>query len=441
MVDIEDMTNPVKIGESLDTILKDEKSVFIRVDTAIADFTKLANYNLCIFTKKATVKVPLQEQLNSFVDLLKETLFTPGRTLIAWDIKPLLTYLRFHVPNNLDGIRTEHILDLRLLEQFSSVTAPPPTSWIEAMKRAQAVTKPAALRIHKLLHRPLATSVIPDLETWGVVDLNRRRTVFPCYNIEGQVTGRLSSYHPFDRAINSHSLAAEQKEILEPRPPHTTFVQFDFRAMEVGMLQWLSEDKLLGEILADEKKDIYEEVFKIITGSNEASSEDRALAKSIFLPVFYGLQAYALAERIGVNQDMAQSIIDLVSEKFSTAWTWVEEQQQAAKESGQSTDFFGRIHKTAEKDYLARQFSIAAPAAAVCLEKLISLHRALDRKKARIVFSVHDAYFLSTYRVVIKEVIGVARKVLEEESALCPGLKIRTKCEAGKNLVKLVKAY
>jgi hypothetical protein len=90
---------------------------------------------------------------------------------------------------------------------------------------------------------------------------------------------------------------------------------------------------------------------------------------------------------------------------------------------------------------VARHFVIAAPAAAVCLDKLIQLDKALDPQKAKLVFSIHDGYLLSTTKPQIQEVATIAKKVLESESSLCPGLKIGTKCEAGKNLTKLVKVY
>ena len=45
-------------------------------------------------------------------------------------------------------------------------------------------------------------------------------------------------------------------------------MMFDFRNMEVNMLQWLSKDERLGEIVAKEN-DVYSAIYEVVTGKRE----------------------------------------------------------------------------------------------------------------------------------------------------------------------------
>jgi len=435
------MIDPFLIGEHLFSILDGEKTIFVKCDPPPLDFTKPSNSLLSVISKKASIKLPLNDQLDSLVGLLAFLVFCPEKTVVAWDIKPILTYLKYQCKNECyDSLHLGRVYDLKLCEAFMGKDTQPPETWVEAMRRLRPCTEnSAAWLVHRKVHVPLATRVLPDMETQGVVDDWRKKTFFPSYSVEGQVHGRMSCHLAFDRTINPHSLDDDQRAVLKPKPPHTVFVQFDYRAMEVAVLQWLSKDPALGAIIENESKDVYEEVFRIVTDSQECSKDERELAKRFFLQVFFGMQPFALSERLGVSKELAQQIIELIGQKFPVAWSWVQAQHDSAKATGRIMDIFGRVREV-EEPYLARHFSIAAPAALICLERLVKLYEAIV-DKAKLTFSIHDGYLLATNRDSLKDVVRVARKVLEDEIPLCPGMRLRTSCEAGKILSKMVRMY
>lgn len=434
------MTDPCLIGEHLASILDGEKTVFVKCEPAPLDFTKPSDSFLSVVSKKASLKVPLKEQVDNYINLLALSVFDGERTVVAWDIKPILAYFKYQGhPDAFAELRLNRLTDLKLCESFLGKDLPAPQTWVEAVKRLKACLDTPALKVHKAVHVPLASRVVPAMEAWGVVDDWRKKTVFPSYTIEGQVHGRMSCHVSFDRCVNPHSLDDDVKSVLKPKAPHSLFVQMDYRAMEVVVLQWLSKDPKLGEILANPKHDLYAEVFKIVADTEECGPEERNLAKGFFLPVFYGMQSYALSQKLGINQDLAQQIIDLIGQKFPTAWGWVQEQHDKAKATKQAVDYFGRVREV-EEPYLARHFCIAAPAALVCLERLVRLYDTLPAE-AKVVFSIHDGYVLATNRPCLNKVVAIAKEALEAESALCPGLKLRTSCEVGKSLGKMIRAY
>ena len=109
---------------------------------------------------------------------------------------------------------------------------------------------------------------------------------------------------------------------------------------------------------------------------------------------------------------------------------------QQAKTLGYAKDHFGKRRLFEEKEYLARNFSVQAPASIVCLEKLIALHKAVQGI-ARVALHIHDEFVLYVPRKAWKEVFRLVRKVLLAESELCPGLKLQVSCEAGRDLDNL----
>lgn len=434
--------DPFVIGENLVYYLEGEKTVFVKCDPNPVDFTNVADSFLSIVTKKASLKVPLKEQIDSLIGILSLVVFTADRTVVAWDIKPVLTYLKWHcTPDTYAGLNLDRLYDLKLAEAAVGVQKQAPKSWAEAVARLKVCTENAATwRLHRRLHLPLALSVIPAIETCGVVDEYQRKSLYPSYTVEGQVHGRMSCHVAFPRCVNPHSLDDGHKSVLVPKPPFDLFVQMDYRAMEARVLAWLTKDPVLTAIISDPKKDVYEEVFKLVTGSEDAGPDERTLAKRFFLPVFFGQQAFGLSEAIGVGKDTAQAIITLIAEKFPVAWAWTDQQHAEAEKTGKATDVFGRT-RTLESPHQARSNNIAAPAAAICLDKLVRLHKALDPAAARIAFSIHDGYVLAAKKDSWKQTVITARKVLEADEEQYKGLELKTSCEVGKNLGKMNKVY
>ncbi|MCU9930966.1 hypothetical protein OFL77_26910, partial [Escherichia coli] len=91
-------------------------------------FTNTAESSfISIITKKVSLKVPLKEQIDSLISLISLTVFTTDKTIIAWDIKPLLTYLKKHcLPGTFAGINTSRVYDLKLAEAACGLQKQPP---------------------------------------------------------------------------------------------------------------------------------------------------------------------------------------------------------------------------------------------------------------------------------------------------------------------------
>ncbi len=209
---------------------------------------------------------------------------------------------------------------------------------------------------------------------------------------------------------------------------------FDYRNMEVTMLQWLSGDDRLGQVLALDE-DFYKVVFKLVSNTPCDTEKKRETCKSFFLPIIYGASAGTLSKELGISQGTAESIVNSIYNLFPISLKWIQEYQDNADVV--ATDYFGRKRKfEGAKHWKVRDFAVQAPASMVCLEKLIALHNKI-KGYARIACHIHDGYVVYANKVAVKGIADMAKNVLEQDSELCPGLKLRSTCKVGATLAEL----
>jgi len=289
-------------------------------------------------------------------------------------------------------------------------------------------------KIYKKIHLPLINKILPGIETVGLINKELRREVFPAYQIEGQLNGRLLCSKVLENSFNPHTLSNEDKLNLCSRYPNDLFLHFDYRHMEVSVLQWLSGDAVLGGMI-NSGEDLYSSIFKKIFGVDCENSGQRKLCKSFFLPVVYGLSKNALSKKLGVSTSMADHIYNGICRHFKTAISWVERHQTCIADV--STDYFGRNRIFKEKKYRARNFAIQAPASLVCLDKLIKLYNLLESSDAEVVFHVHDAFVILARPLRVTSLCKDIKILLEENCEMYNGLKLKTECRVGNRLVEL----
>ncbi len=421
-------------------------SVFVKCP--VMDFTRKEPALLTILTKDREFDVILErEHLARVVDFLKVMVFKPKVTVVCWNIKALYSYTLFHTGRDLsfsdpemwriDGIPIPNepvLLDLEVVEHYNGINKRPPKTYADAMKRLKAVYPLEFLDIYKKLHLPLIKDVIPHLETTGIV--YRKDRVHAHYEIEGQENGRLKCSGQFKKSYNPHTIKPDEKPYLKTPELGSVFLYFDYKALEVRILQWLSGDKNLGRML--ESGDTYLNIFKEITGKDEINDQCRKFTKGLVLPVMFGAGARGISKRLEIKEETASRLINKLHEVFGEAFSYLKSAQDGAGD-GLITDYFGRCREiTAEDAYKARNFCIQSPAATICLYKLVCLHKVLKSyDMIKIGFSVHDGYAIFSERQDIKRVIPLSRDVLEAEDDLFPGLELHVSIEAGTRLNNL----
>lgn len=421
-----------------------DQTIYVRFEPEVFDFTdKDCKPEIKLFLQSGTnITFSLDDQNVSFIiSILKISVFAKGMKILVWDWKTLSSFILAKTKKNysIEG----SILDLKILESYAGIRSKSPKNLSEALVRLKHLVSSGIWKeiesVYKNLHIPLMTKVIPHLECAGIINVLTGSKSYAFYEIDGQENGRLRCCNAFKNGFVPHAMKPELKDNLKPRDFEELFLIFDFRAMEVFMLSWLSKDPYLQELC--QQTDIYFSLYECLMGKPPKEKNDRDLIKKIFLPVIYGQSSYMLGQRCNIPKDEAESIVNRIYSSFPVASKWIKHQEEQLQNLGFAKDVFGKRRKFDEgKEYLVRNFCVQAPAAVVCLEKLNHLYFALNGK-TDLAYTVHDGYAIYANKHNWKEVYEISKEVLLGESEFCPELKLKLTCRGGRNLndLKLIK--
>jgi hypothetical protein len=415
------------------------KNLYLYFRPEILDFTHPHNAEM-VFCQSGQkdVKIPIPtngRELVYFASQVKSALNDDGLAMMVWNLKPFASYIRKFtgIVFNVDRA----VYDLKLLAGFASIPGFP-ENYDEAEAMLQRISETDTfsqnMKWYEEVYYPLAVDVIPAVETVGLVDGRINKVAHPFYELEGQSNGRLKCNKALRHCFNPHSIGAEDRANLRPAGHDLRFISLDYRALEVCVLQWLTNDPLLTQMV-DSGVDLYSAIWEQVTGI-ACTPDFREICKESFLPVVFGMGAPKLAERLEVDMEIAKNIRDGIYSNFAVAMKWIQEQAWGAEVNGYALDYCGRKRIFTSEYYLARNFVIQSPASTYCLYKLIQLHRKLVGK-VKVVFHTHDAYCLLAGERDALQVAEQAKQVLEVPSDFFPGLAMTCKVKLGESLSKL----
>ncbi len=421
----------IQIALGLAKMTVNSSFVYLKAEPEILDFTdKSKNLKIIISSKTDEMTIPLdKDNLLNLLGILSSAIFNKDICLLCWNIKNLFSYIKYETNSDLNF--DCKVFDLKVVENFLGTQGKMPKTYNDAMVRLKNIRQDElydkSLEIYNQIHLPLITKIIPSLETEGIIDKEKRKHLHSYYEIEGQVNGRLSCHMAFKDSFNPHSIGPEERKSLRPRMKNSVFMYVDFKHMEVTTLHWLTKEKSLGDMLSSE--DFYSTFYKLLTGAECDNEDKRDLSKKMFLPVVYGQQANSLSEELNISINTAEKIISKINSLFPLTMSWLSERQK----NRICVDVLGRRRVIEDRFHRIRNFQIQSPAAIVCLEKLIKLFDAV-KDYARILCNIHDGFVLAVDKANINMVWSIAKSVLESESELCEGLKLKAAYKYGENL-------
>ncbi len=217
-------------------------------------------------------------------------------------------------------------------------------------------------------------------------------------------TGRLSSEHPnlhnipvrsdLGREFRRAFIAGEGCELLVA----------DYNQIELRVIAHLAEDP--GLIAAFEAgADIHTSTAAKVFGVEDASvtPAQRAQAKMVSYGLAYGMEAYGLAQRLGIETGEAQIILDAYFEAFPAVRDYMDRTVAEARERGYTETLFGRrrqIPELSNPNFRIRQAGerqamnagIQGLAADIFKVALVRIDAALTAQQltSRLILQVHD---------------------------------------------------
>jgi hypothetical protein len=409
----------------------EQSAIYMYADPVVPDFTTGNGFDLHVFGSGISASTEVNPKTcRNIASMLDMAITVPGKTLLAYDIKSTISYIRHYLKKGLNV--QGNLIDIRIVEKFMGKDERPPTSFVDAVARSRELMKDKSwVPLFKKLHQPLAVETIPAMETVALLDTEAKYAKWGCYEIEGQTNGRLRSYKAFDKSYLPHTLSDDQKQFLKPRGVRESFLYFDIKNCEVTVMGWLSGDAYLYDLTHGEA-DVYAAIYKDVTGDQCNSDKKREMAKLMFLSVMYGSGSKTLSEKLKINLKVAEELVARIHGRFKTTSNYMKGLQEQAKD-GPVTDKFGRKREY-ESPYIARNAVTQAAAAMACLEKLNEIHAVLKSTPARLCLSVHDGYCVVSPTDYLKDAYSKIKGVFEVDSNLCNGLRFKVGYSVGDTL-------
>jgi DNA polymerase-1 len=221
-------------------------------------------------------------------------------------------------------------------------------------------------------------------------------------------TGRLSSDQP-----NLHNIPIRSEEGRRLRRAFIpaegcSLLIADYNQIELRVIAHLADDPGLIEAF-DFGQDIHNATAARIFGvePEEVTLSQRSKAKMVSYGLAYGMEAYGLSQRLGIDVEEAAIILAAYFEAFPNVRAYMEATVAEARTKGYTQTLFGRrrpIPELAASNYRVRQAGerqamnagIQGLAADIFKVALVRLDTALEREDlaSRLILQVHDEVIL-----------------------------------------------
>jgi DNA polymerase-1 len=252
-------------------------------------------------------------------------------------------------------------------------------------------------------------------------------------------TGRLASINPNLQNIPIRTpLGAKIREAFIPRSGWK-LLSADYSQIELRVLAHVSGDPVLRDSFTS-GEDLHArtagETFGVPPA--EVSRQQRDIAKMINYGIAYGLSAFGLAHRLGLEQAAAGEIIERYFARYAKVKEWLDATIDEARRTGMVKTIFGRrryLPDINSKNPAARSAAertavntpIQGTAADLVKRAMLRVDRALAGKQAKMLLQVHDELVLEAP----PEEVAQVRPLLVEEMKKAADLAVPLEVELG----------
>ena len=271
------------------------------------------------------------------------------------------------------------------------------------------------------------------------------------FNQMAATTGRLSSDTPNLQNIPVRSDTGKTvRRAFIPRDGWT-FLVADYSQIELRVLAHMSHDPGLVEAFATEA-DIHtataSRVFSVPL--DQVTTEMRRRAKTINFGLLYGMEAFGLADRLGITRDEARHHIDEYFAQFPDVKAFMDGVVTQARNQGYTTTLFGRrryLPELKSDNFRIRQMgermALNAPvqgtAADIIKRAMIDLDAEMDRRElaSSMLLQVHDELILESPAEELEAATELVTRVMENVVELA--VPLRVDVSTGPNLAELTR--
>jgi len=240
-------------------------------------------------------------------------------------------------------------------------------------------------------------------------------------------TGRLASTNPNMQNIPIRGELGRQIRRAFIAPEDHVLISADYSQIELRVLAHLAEDQGILDAFAS-KHDFHAAIAAKVYGVEVADVQPsmRDFAKQFSFGIAYGMSAYGVSQRLGIDGEEAQAFIDAYFAQFPKVQEFLDKQVKQARVEGFTTTMFGRrrylpelgssnFRVRAMGERMALNAPIQGSAADIIKRAMIDVDRRLLESPdlGRMLLSVHDELVFEVPADRVQDATEVVRELME----------------------------
>ena len=275
--------------------------------------------------------------------------------------------------------------------------------------------------------------------TDSLLSLVNTRTgrIHTTYEQAAAATGRLSSSAPNLQNIPIRADLGRQIRRAFVAPRDNVLLSADYSQIELRVLAHLSEDASFLAAFAqghDFHATTAAKVFEV--DLPDVTSEMRGRVKQFSYGIAYGMSAFGVSQRLGIEVGEAREFIDAYYAQFPGVKAFLDAQVERARVDGFTTTMFGRrrylpelqstnFRMRAVGERMALNAPIQGTAADIMKRAMIAVDRALlEEPVARMLLTVHDELVFEVPRSSLAQATSLVTECMEGAAELRCGLVV-----------------
>lgn len=266
--------------------------------------------------------------------------------------------------------------------------------------------------------------------------------VHTSYNQAVTSTGRLSSTNPNLQNIPMRTEEGRKIRRAFIAPPGYQIISGDYSQIELRIMAHLAGDENLQRAFingADIHRATAAEIFSVAL--ENVTQEQRQRAKAINFGLIYGMSAFGLAKRLGLEREIAQGYIDTYFARYPKVKIYMEKICEKARELGYVETMFGRrIHvpdikaQNFQLRSAAERAAINAPiqgtAADIIKLSMINIDKWIRQNniKTKMIMQVHDELVFEAYAPETAPIMQNIKQHMEQVTKLTVPILVEINC-------------
>jgi DNA polymerase I len=342
----------------------------------------------------------------------------------------------------------------------TGITGAPSTDQ-EALEKLALLDVPGSDLPRKILeHRQLSKLKSTYVDALPQMILPATGRVHASFNQTVAATGRLSSSDPNLQNIPVRRERGQQIRQAFVPEPGWSLLTADYSQIELRLLAHFCGDETLSRAFADER-DIHTTVAAQVYGveEKEVTADQRRSAKTVNFGVIYGMSAFGLAARLGIDRDEARKFIDAYFARYPKVQEYQDRLLAQCRKTGYVSTILGRRRRfdtgaiRAGSTYQQRNQSereainMEVQGSAADLIKLAMLHvfRRMRREglRSRMLLQIHDELVFEAPPDELRKLAALVREEMTEPRAKELGLRVPLQVDlaAGPNWLDVSESF